>query len=85
MQLNDIIGKLTEEATGSKVDSAAENISRVGKLEEQKEELEHQAYIVRDMLAVRQKIQMALREKQLRLNEELAHKKEKEARLSKEN
>lgn len=61
MQLNDIISKLTEEALGSKVDLASENISKVSRLEEQKEELEHQAYIVKDMLAVRQRIQMALR------------------------
>lgn len=39
MQLNDVISKLTEEAAGSKVDLAAENISKIGKLEEQKEEL----------------------------------------------
>lgn len=85
MQLNDVISKLTEEATGNKMDLASENINKLNKLEEQKEELEHQAYIVKDMLAVRQRIQMALREKQLRLNEELGHKKEKEARLGKEN
>lgn len=33
MQLNDIISKLTEEALGSKVDLASENISKVSRLE----------------------------------------------------
>lgn len=68
MQLNDLVSKLTEETMGNRMDLTSENINKLNKLEEQKEELAHQSYIVKDMLAVRQSIQMTLREKQLRLN-----------------
>jgi hypothetical protein len=37
------------------------------------------------MLSIRQKVQLALREKQLALNEEMMQKKEKLARFTKEN
>jgi hypothetical protein len=47
----------------------AENNSKLANFEEQREELEHQASILKEMLATRQKVQLSLREKQLSLND----------------
>lgn len=68
-----------------KMDANNENNSKIANLEEQRNELEHQAFILKEMLSTRQRIQLALREKQINLNEELQQKKERMARLSKEN
>lgn len=47
----------------------AESNAKLVNFEEQKEELEHQASILKEMLSTRQKVQLSLREKQLSLNE----------------